>query len=57
MSRSHLKLRMALLICATAAAQDYQRDAAVDKWLREEVIGGCDAMQPDPGRGIGTAFP
>jgi len=26
------------------------RDAAVEKWLREEVIGVCDAMQSDPGR-------
>src|SRR5580698_1951501 len=29
-----------------------ERDAAVEKWLREEVIGVCDAMQSDPGRAI-----
>ena len=39
-----------------------ERDAAVEKWLREEVIGVCDAMQAeapikgasqsDPGRAI-----
>jgi antitoxin ParD1/3/4 len=27
-------------------------DAVVEKWLREEVIGACDAMQSDPGRAI-----
>jgi antitoxin ParD1/3/4 len=29
-----------------------ERDAAVEKWLREEVIGVCDAIQADPGRAI-----
>jgi len=29
-----------------------ERDAAVEKWLREEVIGVCDAMQAEPGRAI-----
>ena len=29
-----------------------ERDAAVDKWLREEVVSVCDAMQSDPGRAI-----
>ena len=29
-----------------------ERDAAVEKWLREEVVGVCDAMQSDPGRAI-----
>jgi hypothetical protein len=25
---------------------------AVEKWLREEVVGVCDAMHADPGRAI-----
>lgn len=29
-----------------------ERDAAVEKWLREEVISVCDAMQSDPNRAI-----
>jgi antitoxin ParD1/3/4 len=29
-----------------------ERDAAVEKWLREEVVGVYDAMQSDPGRAI-----
>src|SRR5271156_3697268 len=29
-----------------------ERDAAVEKWLREEVAGVYDAMQTDPGRAI-----
>ena len=29
-----------------------ERDAAVEKWLRAEVISVCDAMQSDPGRAI-----
>ncbi len=29
-----------------------ERDAAVEKWLREEVVGVCDAMKTDPGRAI-----
>jgi antitoxin ParD1/3/4 len=29
-----------------------ERDAAVEKWLREEVIGVYDAMRSDPGRAI-----
>jgi len=29
-----------------------ERDAAVEKWLREEVVGAYDAMQADPGRAI-----
>jgi len=28
-----------------------ERDAAVDRWLREEVAPVYDAMQADPGRG------
>ena len=29
-----------------------ERDAAVDRWLREEVVPVVDAMQRDPGRAI-----
>jgi antitoxin ParD1/3/4 len=29
-----------------------ERDAAVEKWLRKEVIGVCHAVQSDPGRAI-----
>ena len=29
-----------------------ERDAAVERWLREEVVPVFDAMQADPGRGI-----
>jgi antitoxin ParD1/3/4 len=29
-----------------------ERDTAVEKWLREEVVSVCDAMQSDPGRAI-----
>lgn len=29
-----------------------ERDAAVEKWLREEVITVCDAMQADPARAV-----
>lgn len=29
-----------------------ERDAAVEKWLREQVIGVCDAMQSHPSRAI-----
>jgi antitoxin ParD1/3/4 len=29
-----------------------ERDAAVEKWLREEVIGVYDAMKSDPGRAL-----
>jgi antitoxin ParD1/3/4 len=29
-----------------------ERDAAVESWLREEVLGVFDAMQADPGRAI-----
>jgi antitoxin ParD1/3/4 len=29
-----------------------ERDAAVEKWLREEVVAVYDAMQLDPGRSI-----
>jgi antitoxin ParD1/3/4 len=29
-----------------------ERDAAVEKWLREEVVGVYDAMQADPSRAI-----
>jgi antitoxin ParD1/3/4 len=29
-----------------------ERDAAVEKWLRGEVIGVCDTLQSDPGRAI-----
>ncbi len=29
-----------------------ERDAAVERWLREEVVPVYDAMQADPGRAI-----
>jgi antitoxin ParD1/3/4 len=29
-----------------------ERDAAVEKWLREEVVGVYDAIEADPGRAI-----
>lgn len=29
-----------------------ERDAAVERWLRENVAPAYDAMQADPGRGI-----
>jgi antitoxin ParD1/3/4 len=29
-----------------------ERDAAVEKWLREEVVEVCDAMDADPRRAI-----
>src|SRR5271167_2813914 len=29
-----------------------ERDAAVERWLRDEVIPAYDAMQADPSRGI-----
>ncbi len=29
-----------------------ERDAAVERWLREEVVAVCDAMQTDPDRAI-----
>src|SRR6266481_83545 len=29
-----------------------ERDAAVERWLQDQVIGVCDAMQADPGRAI-----
>ena len=29
-----------------------ERDAAVEKWLREEVVSVSDTMQSDPGRAI-----
>jgi antitoxin ParD1/3/4 len=29
-----------------------ERDAAVERWLREDVAAVCDAMEADPGRGI-----
>ena len=29
-----------------------ERDAAVEKWLRQEVVGVCDTMQANPGRAI-----
>ncbi len=32
-----------------------ERDAAVEKWLHEEVIGVCDAIWADPGRAIPAA--
>ena len=30
-----------------------ERDAAVERWLREEVAPAYDAMQADPGRALG----
>jgi antitoxin ParD1/3/4 len=30
----------------------HERDAALEKWLREEVIGVYDAMQSEPARAI-----
>ena len=32
-----------------------ERDAAVENWLRREVIAVCDAMQSDPGRAVPAA--
>jgi antitoxin ParD1/3/4 len=29
-----------------------ERDAAIERWLREEVVPTYDAMQTDPGRGL-----
>lgn len=29
-----------------------ERDAVVEKWLRQEVVGVFDAMQTDPGRAV-----
>lgn len=29
-----------------------ERDAAVEKWLRKEVLTVCDSMQSNPGRAI-----
>jgi antitoxin ParD1/3/4 len=29
-----------------------ERDAVIERWLREEVVPVYDAMQADPGRGI-----
>ena len=29
-----------------------ERDAAVEKWLRDEVVSVCDAMRSEPGRAI-----
>ncbi|TCS11969.1 type II toxin-antitoxin system ParD family antitoxin [Caulobacter sp. BK020] len=29
-----------------------ERDAAVERWLREDVASAYDAIQADPGRGI-----
>ncbi|MGA8197872.1 MAG: type II toxin-antitoxin system ParD family antitoxin [Acetobacteraceae bacterium] len=29
-----------------------ERDAAIERWLHEEVVPVYDAMQADPGRGI-----
>jgi antitoxin ParD1/3/4 len=29
-----------------------ERDAAVERWLREDVAAVCDAMEADPDRGI-----
>jgi antitoxin ParD1/3/4 len=29
-----------------------ERDAAVERWLRDEVVPVVDAMQADPGRGL-----
>ena len=29
-----------------------ERDAAVEKWLRDEVVEVCDAMRSDPSRAI-----
>jgi antitoxin ParD1/3/4 len=32
----------------------HERDAAVERWLRQEVAPVYDAMQADPGRGLGA---
>ena len=32
-----------------------ERDAAVERWLREEVVPVYDAMQADPRRGLSAA--
>jgi antitoxin ParD1/3/4 len=31
-----------------------ERDAAVERWLREDVLRVYDAMQADPGRAVST---
>jgi antitoxin ParD1/3/4 len=37
---------------ADAGGREVVRDAAVERWLREEVLGVYDAMQSDPDRAI-----
>ena len=32
-----------------------ERNAAVERWLREEAAAACDAMKADPGKGIPLA--
>lgn len=32
-----------------------ERDAAVERWLREEVVPAYDAMQANPGRGVSAS--
>jgi len=39
-------------LCVPDCAPLQERDAAVEKWLREEVADVCDAMPSDPGRAI-----
>jgi antitoxin ParD1/3/4 len=29
-----------------------ERDSTVERWLRDEVVPVCDAMQSDPGRAV-----
>ena len=32
-----------------------ERDAAVERWLREDVVAAYDALQADPGRAIAAS--
>ena len=41
------------VVCAGLRALQ-ERDTAVEKWLREEVVEVCDAMRSNPGRAIPT---
>ena len=41
------------VFCSTQPHRPLQeRDAAVERWLREEVVSVYDAMQADPSRGL-----
>ena len=38
--------------CATACAPCLERDAAVERWLREEVVAGHQEYLADPSKGV-----